>query len=43
VQERFRNLGLDIIGNTPEQFAEFIKKDIVKWAKVVKDSGAKAD
>jgi len=43
VQERFRNLGLDIIGNTPEQFAEFIKKDIVKWAKVVKDSGARAD
>jgi len=43
VQERFRNLGLDIIGNTPEQFADFIKKDIVKWAKVVKDSGARAD
>ncbi|MBS0390000.1 MAG: tripartite tricarboxylate transporter substrate binding protein [Proteobacteria bacterium] len=43
VQERFRNLGLDIIGNTPEQFAEFIKKDIVKWAKVVKESGARAD
>lgn len=43
VQEKFRSLGLDIIGNKPAEFAEFIKKDIVKWAKVVKDSGAKAD
>jgi len=43
VQEKFNSLGLDIIGNTPQEFAEFIKKDIVKWAKVIKDSGAKAD
>lgn len=43
VQEKFRSLGLDIIGNNPKEFGEFIKKDIVKWAKVVKDSGAKAD
>ena len=43
VQEKFRALGLDIIGNSPKEFGEFIKKDMVKWAKVVKDSGAKAD
>ena len=43
VQEKFRSLGLDIIGNTPQEFGEFIKKDIVKWAKVIKESGAKAD
>lgn len=43
VQEKFQSLGLEIIGNKPAEFAEFIKKDIVKWAKVVKDSGAKAD
>lgn len=43
VQEKFNSLGLDIIGNQPQEFAEFIKKDIVKWAKVIKDSGAKAD
>ncbi|HCL85484.1 MAG TPA: ABC transporter substrate-binding protein [Comamonadaceae bacterium] len=43
VQEKFRSLGLDIIGNSPKEFGEFIKKDMVKWAKVVKDSGAKAD
>lgn len=43
VQERFQSLGLEIIGNKPAEFSAFLKNDIVKWAKVVKDSGAKAD
>ena len=42
VQEKFQSLGLEIIGNNPAEFADFIKKDIVKWGKVVKDSGARA-
>jgi tripartite-type tricarboxylate transporter receptor subunit TctC len=29
--------------NTPEQFAAYIKAEIAKWAKVVKESGARAD
>ncbi len=41
--EQFHALGLDIIGNTPAQFAAFIKQDAVKWAKVAKASGAQAD
>ena len=36
-------LGVEIIGNTPEEFGNVIRTDIVKWAKVVKESGAKAD
>jgi tripartite-type tricarboxylate transporter receptor subunit TctC len=28
---------------TPEEFAEFIRAEGLKWARVVKDSGAKAD
>ncbi len=43
VQARFRSLGLDIIGSKPEEFSAFLRSDIVKWAKVIKDSGAKAD
>jgi len=31
------------IGSTPEEFGNFIKSEIVRWAKVVKDSGAKVD
>ena len=43
VQEKFQSLGLEIIGNKPAEFSAFLKNDIGKWAKVVKDSGAKAD
>ena len=31
------------IGSSPEEFGNFIKSEIVRWAKVVKDSGAKVD
>ncbi len=31
------------IGSTPEEFGGFIRSEIVRWAKVVKDSGAKVD
>jgi tripartite-type tricarboxylate transporter receptor subunit TctC len=31
------------IGTSPEEFGNFIKSEIVRWAKVVKDSGAKVD
>jgi hypothetical protein len=30
-------------GSTPEEFAAYIKSETVKWAKVVRDSGAKAE
>ena len=33
----------EAIGGSPEQFGAFIRADIAKWAKVVKDAGAKAD
>jgi tripartite-type tricarboxylate transporter receptor subunit TctC len=37
------DLGADPAHDTPEQFAAFIGAEIVKWAKVIKDSGATAD
>lgn len=37
------NQGLDAAPGTPEQFGAYIKSEITKWAKVVKDSGARAD
>ena len=36
-------LGLDGIGNTPEEFAAFIRDENVKWAKVAKEAGAKIE
>jgi tripartite-type tricarboxylate transporter receptor subunit TctC len=43
VQERLAQLGLDWRGNTSGEFATFLRAEVQKWAKAVKDSGAKAD
>jgi tripartite-type tricarboxylate transporter receptor subunit TctC len=43
VRERFASEGGDAVGNTPEQFAAFVRAEIPKWAKVARDSGAKVD
>jgi tripartite-type tricarboxylate transporter receptor subunit TctC len=40
---RFAEIGLTPVGTTPEQFDQFIRTEIEKWAKVVKASGATAD
>ena len=37
------DLGSNFVAGTPEQYGEFIKSEIVKWGKAVKDSGARAD
>lgn len=43
IRERFVRDGIEPIGSTPEQFAEHIRRERIKWAKVVKDSGARAE
>ncbi|HEX4328583.1 MAG TPA: tripartite tricarboxylate transporter substrate binding protein [Burkholderiales bacterium] len=43
VVERLAALGVEIIGNSPDEYTSFIHADVIKWAKVVKASGAKAD
>jgi tripartite-type tricarboxylate transporter receptor subunit TctC len=43
VGERMAALGAEVVGSSPEQFASFQKADAAKWAKVVKESGAKID
>jgi len=43
VREQLSAIGAEPIGNTNEQFGDYIKKEIAKWTKVVKDSGAKVD
>lgn len=35
--------GADVAGGTPGEFARVVKTDFAKWAKVVRDSGARVD
>lgn len=43
VKEKYLAMGAQPVGNTPAQFANFIKAEIAKWTRVVKESGAKVD
>lgn len=41
--ERFKALGVEPAGGTPEQFAQYVRKETVKWANVVKKAGIKPE
>ncbi len=43
VKERLASQGMEPIGNTPAQFAEFVRKENETWSKVVKAAGVKAE
>ena len=43
LRERLESLGAELAPGTPEDFADYIAREIPKWAKVVKDSGARAE
>lgn len=43
VKEQLAQLGFDSVGGTPESFARYIKVEMTKWSKVVKETGVKAD
>jgi tripartite-type tricarboxylate transporter receptor subunit TctC len=43
VKDKFAELGTETVGGTSEEFTGHIKKEIVKWAKVVEFCGAKID
>jgi tripartite-type tricarboxylate transporter receptor subunit TctC len=39
VRKNLSDLGLDLVGGTPAEFAEVIKREIPQWAKVIKGAG----
>ena len=43
LRAKFSDLGLDVTGNSPAEFASVIKSEIPKWAKVIEESGIKPD
>jgi len=43
IQSQFAALGADAVGNSPEEFAAFVRRDMERYARVVRISGAKVD
>jgi tripartite-type tricarboxylate transporter receptor subunit TctC len=43
LRERLAAQAFDPAGGPQQQFAEYVKKEIVKWGKVVRETGAKPD
>ena len=43
VKERFAKQGVEVRTSTPEQLGEFVRSEVVRWSKVIKDAGIKAD
>ena len=43
VREQMARQGLDPIGSTPAEFAAHLKREVARWARVVKEAGIKAD
>jgi tripartite-type tricarboxylate transporter receptor subunit TctC len=43
LRERYASIQAEPVGGTPDEFAAYVRKETVKWAEVVKKSGAKLD
>ncbi len=43
MKERMKNSGSVAVGSSREMFSKFLQTEFTKWAKVIKDSGAKVD
>lgn len=43
IKANYANLGMTAVSSTPEEFSAYVQDEIVRWAKVVKATGARAD
>lgn len=43
VKERLSKIGVEPAGGTSEQFAAFVRAEVAKWGKVIKEAGIKAE
>ena len=43
MQERFAKIGAEPVGNTPEEFARYIREETTRWGKLIKERGIKPE
>jgi tripartite-type tricarboxylate transporter receptor subunit TctC len=43
LRERLADQGFEPVGNSPEEFGAYIKSEIVKWGKVIRDAGIRPE
>ena len=43
VRKTLVSQGAEVVGNSPEAFAAFIKREAAMWTKVIDESGARID
>ena len=43
VRERLAAMGSTPVGGTPEQFGDYVKREIERWGRVIRESGIKVD
>jgi tripartite-type tricarboxylate transporter receptor subunit TctC len=43
VRQKLVSQGFEAVGNTPGEFSAYIKAEIAKWAKVIREAGIHAD
>ena len=43
IKERFGKMGVEVVAGSPEQFSQYLKSEVARWAKVIQDAGIKAD
>ena len=43
IKEKLTPLGIEPVGTTPEQFMDFIKAELVRYAKLAKDANIKPE
>ena len=42
-KERFAQLGIDPVGNTPAEAAKFVDEEIARWSALIKAANIKPD
>ncbi|MEQ1773633.1 MAG: tripartite tricarboxylate transporter substrate-binding protein, partial [Burkholderiales bacterium] len=43
IRDRLVQMGIDPVGSSPAEFDQFLKNEVAKWAKVIKDAGVKIE